>query len=344
MASDRALFFFDLPAGAQPTYEEIVALMHPDDRPVVDEALQRTADTGRPLKIEFRRLLPDGSIRWLDARAERRSVSGRQVMGGLLQDITERINQKEEVERASAAKSEFLANMSHELRTPMHAILGYSEMCATAISEGKADGIERYVKNISASGKRLLHLLNDLLDLAKMEAGRMNYRLEHADLKEVVEHTLMELDSLIKAKNLQMQVKLGDHTDALFDRTHLIQVLVNLLANAIRYSSNGSQIGIELCEDRFDGGESGVRCSVVDEGPGISDDELETVFESFVQGKKTKTGAGGTGLGLAICDHIIKAHGGRIWAENAKPHGAAFTFVIPRGADEAARAKSAAPA
>ncbi len=137
MASDLALSFCDFPAGTQPTAEEIIARIHPEDRLAAAEALQDTAETGQPLRIEYRRIKPDGSIRWFDARAERRSVSGKPVIGGLVQDITERVNQKEAVERAAKAKSEFLSNMSHELRTPMHAILGYSEICTTAIKEGE---------------------------------------------------------------------------------------------------------------------------------------------------------------------------------------------------------------
>ena len=330
-ASDQALSFFDFPPGTLPSYEEVIARIHPDDRMAVDKALQRTAETGQTLRIEFRRLLPDGSMRWLDARAERRSVSGRQFMGGLVQDITERVSQKEAVERAAKAKSEFLSNMSHELRTPMHAILGYSEICTTAVKEG--EDIEKYLNNITTAGERLLILLNDLLDLAKMEAGRMEYKFEYADLSEVVEHALIELDPLIKAKKLEISVRLEEHTAAHFDRAHLIQVLINLISNAIKFSNPGSQIGIDLSEDRVSSGERGVRCRVADEGPGIPDDELEAVFDKFVQSKKTKTGKGGTGLGLAICDHIIKAHGGVIWAENARPHGAVFTFVVPKDHD-----------
>jgi PAS domain S-box-containing protein len=343
-ASEKALTFLNIPPKTSMTFDTFLTLVHPDDRPLHQEALQRELKAEETYPIEWRAQLPDGSIRWLESRGELRSIAGKKVILGLIQDITKKVQQKEELQRVSAVRSEFLANMSHELRTPMHAILGYSEMCAATICEGKPDRLERYLKNITASGKRLLRLLNDLLDLAKMDAGKVDYKFEHADLMQVVEHTLMELDPLIKAKNLQMQVTTANHTDAVFDRTHLIQVLVNLLANAIKFSSAGSRISIELCDDRLASGESGVRCSVVDEGPGISDDELKVVFGSFVQGKKTKTGAGGTGLGLAICDHIIRAHGGRIWAENVKPRGAAFTFVIPRGANEAAQAKSAAPA
>jgi signal transduction histidine kinase len=243
-----------------------------------------------------------------------------------------RINKKETAERAAKAESEFLSNMSHELRTPMHAILGYAEICTDAVKEGEIDGLEKYLNNVTAAGKRLLDLLNNLLELAKMEDGRVQYKFERTDLKDVVEHTLMELDPLIKAKDQQISVSLGNHTRALVDRTHLIQVLINLVSNAIKFSAAGSHIGIELCNERLGGGDQ-IRCSVTDEGPGVPDDELRAVFDKFVQSRKTKTGKGGTGLGLAICDHIIKAHGGKIWAENAKPHGAVFTFVIPKDHD-----------
>jgi PAS domain S-box-containing protein len=331
-ASDRAYALIDLPPGTPLSYDMLVARVHPDDRARVDEAFRRTFETGQPFQTEWRLLLTDGSVRWLDTRGERRSLAGKQVVGGLIQDITVRINQKETAERAAKAESEFLSNMSHELRTPMHAILGYAEICTDAVKEGEIDGIEKYLNNVTSAGKRLLDLLNNLLELAKLEDGRVEYKFKRTDLKDVVEHTLMELDPLIKAKNQRISVSLGNHTDALIDRTHLIQVLVNLVSNAIKFSAAGSHIGIDLSDDRLDGGDQ-IRCSVTDEGPGIPDDELRAVFDKFVQSKKTKTGKGGTGLGLAICDHIIKAHGGKIWAENAKPHGALFTFTIPRDHD-----------
>ncbi len=327
-ASDRAYALIGLPPETPLAYEALLARVHPDDRARVDDAFRQSFKTGQPFQTEWRMLLPDGSIRWLDTRGERRSLAGKKVIGGLIQDITVMVRQKETAERAAKAELEFLSNMSHELRTPMHAILGYAEICREAVAEGEIDGMDKYLNNVTSAGNRLLDLLNNLLDLAKMDNGRMEFKFERGDLKDVVEHTLMELDPLIKAKNQQIIVRPGNHTNALIARSHLIQVLINLVSNAIKFSPAGSQICIEL-SDVNSGGDQ-ICCTVADEGPGIPDDELRTVFDKFVQSRKTKTGKGGTGLGLAICNHIIKAHGGTIWAENLEPRGAMFSFVIPR--------------
>ncbi len=241
------------------------------------------------------------------------------------------LEQKERAEQAVKAKSEFLSNMSHELRTPMHAILGYTEIGLSTADEGNTQGIKKYFENIRFSGKRLLELLNNLLDLAKMDSGKMEYNREAGDLRQAIEHARMELDGLLSQKQLRVCVKIEhQNTEAVFDRNRMVQVLVNLISNAIKFSGAGSEISIELSNGRMPDGERGLRCRVADEGPGIPETELETVFNKFIQSSRTKTGAGGTGLGLAICKEIVEAHGGAIWAENAEPRGAAFNFIIPK--------------
>ncbi len=233
-------------------------------------------------------------------------------------------------EEANQAKSIFLSNMSHELRTPMHAILGYAEISLTAINEETPQSTAKYIEKIVLSGERLLRLLNDLLTLSKLDLGKMQYKLEPADLKEAVGSTLTELAPLIKAKNLEVCASFGDCTEAHFDRHQIIQVLINLLSNAIKFSGVGGQIVIEVFEERPPSGGPALGCRITDGGPGIPDGELTTIFDKFVQSSKTTTGAGGTGLGLAICQKVIEAHGGRIWAESALPVGAVFTFLIPK--------------
>ena len=241
------------------------------------------------------------------------------------------IERKETAEQAVKTKSEFLSNMSHELErrcTPFSLSRRSDSWPSARATLRKPKNI---FENIQLSGKRLLILLNDLLNLSKMDANKMVYKRDHGDLKEVVEHTLVELDPLLKGKNLKVRVKLGEqNTDAIFDKYHMVQVLVNLLSNAIKFSNADSEISIELSEERLPDEKPGLRCKVIDQGPGIPENELKAVFDKFIQSSKTKTGAGGTGLGLAICQKIIEAHGGRIWAENATPQGAIFTFVIPR--------------
>ncbi len=262
-------------------------------------------------------------------------------MGGLIQDITERVNQKESVERAAKAKSEFLSNMSHELRTPMHAILSYSDMGLIVQAESQTEAAKEYLGNIKIAGSRLLGLLNDLLDLAKMESGRMPLNRTPCDFREVIESARCELKPLLERKNISLTTDItAKNTKSVFDKQRIIQVLINLISNSIKFSSDGGEIRVTLSEDRSTGDPDVLRCSVGDEGPGIPAAELEAVFDKFIQSSKTKSGAGGTGLGLSICREILKAHGGQIWAENRHPKGALFSFTIPRGLGAGSRVDS----
>jgi signal transduction histidine kinase len=243
---------------------------------------------------------------------------------------------KEAAEAASRAKSEFLANMSHELRTPMHAILSFTRLgLEKARSPAPAiERIERHLTRVEQSGERLLALLNDLLDLSKLEAGKMRYEMMRVDLLAVAAGVIEECAVLARERGLAfaLDARAAD-ARAWCDPHRVAQVVRNLLSNAIKFSPEGGQVRI-VCEDAPESG--ALALTVQDEGSGIPEDELEAIFDEFVQSSKTRSGAGGTGLGLSICRQIVHDHGGRIWAGNRAEGGASITFLLPREAPQAA--------
>ena len=263
-------------------------------------------------------------------------VSGTTTL--LLQRSHELRLAKDSAERANRAKSEFLANMSHELRTPMHAILGFARIAFENLDSAPHDTILQYLSYIRDSGNHLLELLNDLLDLSKLESGKTTLSMREDDLRTIVEKVAATCELLFKEKGLtfHMQEPQGP-TSVECDPEKIGQVVLNLLSNAIKFTPQGKTIMIGMQPATLPIGRRetdmgtvpALAVMVQDEGVGIPDDELESVFDKFVQSSKTKTGAGGTGLGLAICREIIKAHGGTIWAENRPAGGASFTFLLP---------------
>ena len=242
---------------------------------------------------------------------------------------------KELAEAANEAKSEFLANMSHELRTPMHAIISFSRL-----GLGKAlqtptnpEKLRTYFDRINSSAQRLLHLLNDLLDFSKLESGKMSYVRTVFELAPVIAEAVSEFESLTREKRVTVSVDAGMPVLIDGDRQRIGQVIGNLLSNAVKFSPPEKSVRVSWREDRLVGREPddipGVRISLLDEGVGIPPDELDSIFQQFVQSSRTKTGAGGTGLGLSISREIVQAHGGRIWAENRPGGGACFCLTLP---------------
>ena len=230
-----------------------------------------------------------------------------------------------EVERADRLKSEFLASMSHELRTPLHTIIGFSELLGEELEGPLNEKQKRFVQHIHNDSMHLLELINDILDLSKIEAGRLELRPEPFDLTAVVAESVLSVRTLADAKMLAIETALNVPVALDADRLRVKQVLVNLLSNAVKFTPDGGQVRIEA---RIQDGL--VTIAVSDTGVGIPIEEHQSIFDKFHQVGATAKGVReGTGLGLAITKRLVEEHGGSIRVESEPNRGSRFTFTIP---------------
>lgn len=272
----------------------------------------------------------------LERRVEERTAELAESNRKLQKEIYEKqqIEQKltyaiKEAEESNQVKSEFLANVSHEIRNPMHHILSYSLNGIKKLDSAPKEKLLHYFNQISAAGNRLMKLLNDLLDLSKMEAGKMKCDFETADIFTIIEEALKDYRQVIKEKKITLEYQKPDRPKEIqIDAYRISQVVRNLLSNAVKFTPEEKKIRISY-ETINQSNRSWLRISVHDQGVGIPENELDLVFEKFTQSSKTKTGAGGTGLGLAICKEIVEAHHGNIQAKNNLEGGATITFTLP---------------
>jgi signal transduction histidine kinase len=234
-----------------------------------------------------------------------------------------------EIEEANCHKSQFLANMSHELRTPLNAILGYTEMIADNIYGEVPEKIRDVLVRVQKSGRHLLDLINDVLDLSKIEAGRLTLSLNEYSMKEVIQAACTAVEPMVVEKKLALEVTLApDLPIARGDERRITQVILNLVGNAIKFTEEGKiRVQVTASDGTF-------RVSVSDTGPGISEPDQQKIFKEFAQGDSSSTRKkGGTGLGLTIAKRIIEMHGGRIWVESSLGKGSTFCFTLPTRID-----------
>jgi PAS domain S-box-containing protein len=235
--------------------------------------------------------------------------------------------QSQEVAKANKLKSDFLATMSHELRTPINALIGYSALLLDRIYGELTPQQEEGLKRIRASANHLLELINDILDLAKIEAGKMPINLETVSVADVITEVSKQIEPMFKSKSLAYEVELPpDLPPLVTDRTKVKQILLNLLSNAVKFTPKGTvKVAIRVDEEM-----KGVRIAVSDTGIGIQPRDLETIWEDFRQLDQSRTREyGGTGLGLSITKKLATQLGGRVWVESSFGAGSTFTVHLP---------------
>ena len=226
---------------------------------------------------------------------------------------------------ASRHKSEFLASMSHELRTPLNAVIGFSEVLLERMFGDINDRQEDYLRDILASGRHLLELLNDILDLSKVEAGRMELDPSRFAVRESLEQSLAQVRERAAAHAIQLQLDLApDVGDVTTDPLRFRQVVLNLLSNAVKFSPDGGRVDVRAWME-----DDALCVTVSDTGIGVDPDDRERIFESFQQSSRAPGRTEGTGLGLTLCRRIVELFGGRMWLDSELGQGSTFGFSVP---------------
>jgi signal transduction histidine kinase len=256
-------------------------------------------------------------------------VTNRDELGALAANVN-RMNDElqrlyRELETASRHKSEFLANMSHELRTPLNAIIGFSQVLRDGLFGEVNAKQEEYLEDILTSGYHLLALINDVLDLSKVEAGQVQLELAPFSIDDALERGVSMVREQATKNGVEVTLHANGGTDVVTgDERRIRQVIFNLLSNAVKFTSAGGVVDVSATRANGE-----VRVSVADTGPGIAADDLDRIFEEFQQTEAGARQHEGTGLGLALSKRFVEMHGGRIWCDSEVGRGSTFVFTLP---------------
>ncbi len=341
--SEQCKACFGLPPDVTLSYERFLALLHPEDRERARQAVSRALDEGTEYDTEFRAIWPDGSVHWIAAKGRAYyDESGQPLsMEGIVLDVSDRKRAFQEIEalnqelaersrqaqEASRMKSEFLANMSHELRTPLNAIIGFAQL----MHDGKVGPLSsehrEYLGDILTSARHLLTIINDILDLAKVESGQLRFSPESVEASALVREVADIVAVQAAAKRITLDTAIAADLGALvLDAAKLKQVLYNYVSNALKFTPEGGRVTIRARPQ----GTDAVRLEVQDSGPGIAPEDQPRLFSAFQQldagpGKRHE----GTGLGLALVKRIVEAQGGRVGVSSRLGEGSLFFVELP---------------
>jgi PAS domain S-box-containing protein len=301
---------------------------HPFTRPLGTVLHGRRKD-GSPIPVEIS-LSPVQSKEGLYIIAIVRDVTERTVVENRLRVLREEYTRElelrnEEIEQASRMKAGFMAKVSHELRTPLHTLIGFSELLAEQVKGPLNPAQKGYIDHITRDARHLLVLINEILDLTHIEAGKLALNRETLDLQSVVNDALSSFRPRFVSKSMAVSVHIPEPVRVEGDRVRARQIMDNLLSNALKFTAAGGSVSVDV---EFGGGFA--RVSVNDTGIGIPLADREAIFDKFHQLEPAMSGfREGTGLGLAITKRLVEAHGGRIWLESEPGRGSRFTFTLP---------------
>lgn len=338
--SDRIGPLFGYAAGELETsYDNFMRAIHPDDRDAVVAAVDACIAGRADYYIEHRVVWPDGTVRWLLEKGDvERDAAGQAIrMLGIVQDIT-RIKladldlrrAQQEAQEANRAKSDFLSSMSHELRTPLNAILGFAQLLETDRNPALSDRQIERVRHILKGGRHLLTLINEVLDLARIEAGKLTLSLEHFVPDTLLGECLSVARTIARDRGIHVVDACGGALPVIkADYTRLMQVLLNLLSNAVKYNRDGGTVTVTAVPV-----DDALRIAVTDTGHGISGDRLGEIFEPFNRLGAETTETEGTGIGLTLTRTLIEGMGGTIGLTSTPGVGSTFWIDIPLAPDQ----------
>ena len=311
----------------------VLQILHESDREAILEQFGRCRqDPGHVLLGDYRKARKDGSELWVREAAVSFPFAGRMVTLVLCDDISDRKRlehqlqeQFERLQEVDRLKTNFVNSVTHELRTPLTSIMGYAEFLEDEVG-GSVSPVQRdFISQIQRGAKRLEHLLNDLLDFAKMEAGTFTLKVAPADLCTWVIDVMESLRPQADERGLRLEARLPEEPLELeMDAQRIGQVLTNLLGNALKFSPQGGTVRVSAMRL----GEA-IRCEFQDQGPGIAEADMPKLFQRFSQLDAGVRMGKGTGLGLSISKALVEAHGGRIGVESTPGSGSNFWFELP---------------
>lgn len=343
---DRMYELFDVPRSVQPlSYQTFISRVHPDDRSPVEAALQNAIANSTKFDCEFRIVLDDGTIRFIKGdsivrHGENHNEPTRTI--GINWDFSDRKRTEEqlrqtnrELERATRLKDEFLANMSHELRTPLNSILGMCEGLQEEVFGPITDKQRKSLTTIERSGKHLLDLINEILDLSKIESGKLELEIQEVSLYDICQSSLTFVRQMAYKKNIHLSQQVPQNIGTItVDERRLRQILINLLTNAVKFTPNGGSVTLEAIRQPPANSDSCgyISLSVVDTGIGIHPHNIDKLFQEFVQiDSNLNRRYSGTGLGLSLVHRLTELHGGTVTVDSKIGEGSHFTVHLPYG-------------